>query len=166
MRSSPLCGCTRRIESREDLQRYVDAAFAEQRAGTALPFATVAARTGEVIGTTRFANMSTEFLRAEIGWTWLGGQWQRTAANTEAKLLMLRHAFESWGTRRVEFKTSARNAKSRAALLRIGAVEEGVLRHHMTHADGTPRDSVYYSIIRDEWPGVKARLIERLDRDS
>lgn len=152
-----------RIESREHLAQYVETALAEQKAGVALPFVTIAAATGAVIGSTRFGNISAEFRRVEIGWTWLSEAWQRTAANSEAKLLMLRHAFETWDARRVEFKTSARNAKSRAALLRIGAVEEGILRHHMTHADGTPRDSVYYSILRDEWPGVKARLMERLD---
>ena len=157
---------TNRIENRAELERYVEAALAEQQSGTSLPFATIAAATGQVIGSTRFGNLSTEFRRAEIGWTWLSVSWQRTAANTEAKFLMLRHAFETWNARRVEFKTSARNTKSRTALLRIGAVEEGVLRHHMTHADGTPRDSVYYSIIHDEWPAVKSRLIERLDRDA
>ena len=153
-----------RIESREDLLAYVDEALSEQQAGSSLPFATIAAATGEVIGSTRFGNIVPRFRRAEIGWTWIGEAWQRTAVNTEAKLLMLQHAFETWDFRRVEFKTSARNAKSRQALLRLGAVEEGTLRQHMTHADGTPRDSVYYSILRDEWPTVKARLIGRLDR--
>lgn len=153
-----------RIGNRQDLLAYVDEALAEQKAGSSLPFATIAAATGEVIGSTRFGNIVPQFQRAEIGWTWVGEAWQRTAVNTEAKLLMLQHAFEAWEFRRVEFKTSARNAKSRQALLRLGAVEEGTLRQHMTHADGTMRDSVYYSILRDEWPAVKARLIERLDR--
>lgn len=156
---------TNRIEDRADLVRYIDAAIAERAAGTGIPFATVVAATGEVIGSTRFGNIVPEYWRAEIGWTWLAGKWQRTAANTEAKLLMLQHAFETWGMRRIEFKTSARNDKSRAALLRLGAVEEGILRRHMTHADGSSRDSVYFSIISEEWPAVKARLMARLDGD-
>lgn len=153
-----------RIENRSDLVGYVEEALVEQESGSGLPFVTIAAATGEVIGSTRFGNIVTRFLRAEIGWTWVSERWQRTAANTEAKLLMLRHAFDVWGMRRVEFKTSARNDRSRAALLRLGATQEGILRHHMTHADGTLRDSVYFSILRDEWPAVSARLIDRLDR--
>lgn len=151
------------IESRADLERYVRDALNEQAAGTAVPFATVEVATNRVIGSTRFANIVAQFKRGEIGWTWLTPEFQRSAANTEAKLLMLTHAFESWGFRRVEFKTSTRNMKSRNALLRIGAVEEGIFRHHMTHADGSLRDTIWYSIIRDEWPAVKSRLRERLD---
>jgi RimJ/RimL family protein N-acetyltransferase len=96
--------------------------------------------------------------RAEIGGTWIAPAWQRTRANTEAKYLMLRHAFEVWKCLRVELKTHAQNAKSRAAILRIGATEEGTLRKHMVQADGSIRDSVYYSIVDDEWPNVKTRL--------
>lgn len=151
------------IETRADLEKYVSDALAEQAAGVAIPFATVDAATGEVIGSTRFAAIVPHFKRAEIGWTWLSAERQQTAANTEAKYLMLTHAFETWRLRRVEFKTSTRNEKSRTALLRIGAVQEGIFRHHMTHADGSLRDTVYYSIIRDEWPAVKARLRARLD---
>ena len=154
------------IETRADLERYVRDAIAEQAAGTAVPFATVEAATNRVIGSTRFANIVPQFKRGEIGWTWLTPEFQRSAANTEAKLLMLTHAFETWSFRRVEFKTSTRNMKSRNALLRIGAVEEGVFRHHMTHADGSLRDTIWYSIIRDEWPAVKARLRARLDAGS
>lgn len=151
------------IEKRADLEKYVNDALAEQAAGVAIPFATVDATTGEVIGSTRFAAIVPQFKRAEIGWTWLSAERQRTAANTEAKYLMLTHAFETWRLRRVEFKTSTRNEKSRNALLRIGAVQEGIFRHHMTHADGSLRDTVYYSILGDEWPAVKARLRARLD---
>ena len=151
------------IETRADLERYVRDAIAEQAAGTAVPFATIEVATNRVIGSTRFANIVPQFKRGEIGWTWLTPEFQRSAANTEAKHLMLSHAFETWGFRRVEFKTSTRNMKSRNALLRIGAVEEGVFRHHMTHADGSLRDTIWYSIIRDEWPAVKTRLRERLD---
>jgi RimJ/RimL family protein N-acetyltransferase len=94
----------------------------------------------------------------EIGWTWLGRAWQRTRANTEAKYLMLCHAFDTWGCLRVEFKTSALNHQSRAAIVRIGAQEEGILRRHMLNADGSRRDSVFFSVIVEEWPGVKQRL--------
>jgi RimJ/RimL family protein N-acetyltransferase len=152
---------TTRISGLADLESYVAAALADQRAGTALPFATVWRRTGEIIGSTRFGNALPSHLRVEIGWTWLGRQWQRTGANTEAKYLMLCHAFEVWGCRRVEFKTSTLNQRSRTAIQRLGAREEGVLRCHMINDDGTRRDSVYYSIIADEWPDTK-RHLERL----
>jgi RimJ/RimL family protein N-acetyltransferase len=145
-----------RVRDRGDLERYLEAALAEQRDGTALPFATVWRATGEVIGSTRFGNAAPAHRRVEIGWTWLARRWQRSGANTEAKYLMLRHAFERWGCVRVEFKTSALNQRSRAALQRIGAVE--VLRRHMINEDGSPRDSVYYSILADEWPRIRQRL--------
>jgi RimJ/RimL family protein N-acetyltransferase len=147
-----------RVDSRSAMERYVAQALAEQRAGTALPFATVLQTSGEVIGSTRFHSPAPEHRRVEIGWTWLGRAWQRTGANTEAKYLMLRHAFEQWRCMRVEFKTSTLNQRSRAALRRIGAVEEGVLRRHMINEDGTVRDSVYFSILLEEWPSVKLRL--------
>ncbi|MEO7711446.1 MAG: GNAT family protein [Gemmatimonadaceae bacterium] len=154
---------TTRVETRDDMQRYVEHALAEQAAGTALPFVTKARDSGEVIGSTRFANIVHEHARAEIGWTWISPRWQRTAVNTEAKYLMLRHAFERMECRRVELKTNALNARSRAAMLRIGATEEGTLRRHMINADGSPRDSVYFSIIAEEWPTVRARLEEMLN---
>lgn len=152
---------TTRISGLADLESYVAAALADQGAGTSLPFATVWRRTSEIIGSTRFGNALPSHLRVEIGWTWLGRQWQRTGANTEAKYLMLCHAFEVWGCRRVEFKTSTLNQRSRTAIQRLGAREEGVLRCHMINDDGTRRDSVYYSIIADEWPDTK-RHLERL----
>lgn len=140
------------------MAHYVRTALDERRAGTALPFATVWRETGQVIGSTRFGNASAANRRVEIGWTWLGGPWQRTRANTEAKYLMLRHAFDAWDCLRVEFKTSALNERSRAAILRIGAREEGILRRHMVNDDGSLRDSVYFSIIAEEWPEAKRRL--------
>ncbi len=153
-----------KVDSRAAMERYVAQALAEQRAGTALPFATVLQASGEVIGSTRFHSATPAHRRVEIGWTWLGRAWQRTGANTEAKYLMLRHAFERWDCLRVEFKTSTLNQRSRAALRRIGAVEEGVLRSHMINQDGTVRDSVYFSILQEEWPSVKLRL-ERMMRE-
>ena len=147
-----------RVEGRAGMQRYLDAALADQRAGSALPFATVLRATGEIIGSTRFGNAAPEHRRVEIGWTWLGRAWQRTGANTEAKYLMLRHAFTHWDCLRVELKTSALNLRSRAAILRLGAQEEGTLRRHMINEDGSVRDTVYFSVIAEEWPTVKRRL--------
>jgi RimJ/RimL family protein N-acetyltransferase len=150
------CWTTSQVHSEDDLRRYVKAALAMQAQGTALPFVTTHAATGQVVGSTRFANA--EGPRVEIGWTWIARPWQRTAINTEAKYLMLRHAFESLGLLRVELKTDALNARSRAAILRIGAREEGVLRKHMVTEGGRVRDSVLFSITDDEWPAVRARL--------
>ena len=152
------------IASIDDVRAYVDAALDAQRAGTALPFATTDAATGEVIGSTRFGNIDVANRRAEIGWTWLRRDRQRTGCNTEAKYLMLRHAFDVLGCIRVELKTDGLNQQSRAAILRIGAVEEGTLRAHMITASGRLRDSVYYSILDREWPAVRERLEGMLSR--
>jgi len=151
-----------KLRSAADLERYVTKALADQAEGTALPFATVWRESGRVIGSTRFGNIAMEHQRMEIGWTWIAAAWQRTAANTEAKLLMLSDAFDRLGTRRVEFKTSALNQRSRAALLRIGAIEEGTLRQHTVNEDGTIRDTVCFSILHNEWPKVRERLRARL----
>ena len=150
------------IASMEDMREYVEAALAAQAAGTALPFATLDASTGEVIGSTRFGNIDVANRHVEIGWTWLRRDRQRTACNTEAKYLMLSHAFDVLGCIRVELKTDALNQQSRAAILRIGAVEEGILRRHMITASGRTRDSAMYSILDREWPEVRRRLEEKL----
>ncbi len=139
------------IRSLEDMQRYVDVALAEQTAGHAVPFVTTDPTTGEIIGTTRFANISAPDHRVEIGWTWLRPDRQRTGANGEAKSLMLRQAFDEWGALRVEIKTDVRNARSRAAIERIGGTYEGVFRQHMVVREGRVRDTVYYSIIDTDW---------------
>jgi RimJ/RimL family protein N-acetyltransferase len=146
------------VHSEADMRAYVDAALQAQVAGTALPFVTTEAATGRVIGSTRFGNVDAGNRRVEIGWTWIAAPWQRTAVNTEAKYLMLRHAFETLGCLRVELKTDALNQKSRNAILRIGAKEEGILRKHQITELGRVRDSVYFSILDDEWPAAKARL--------
>jgi len=150
------------VRTPEEMRAFIETALAWQAAGTALPFATVAKATGRAIGSTRFANIDRANRHLEIGWTWLGPEWQRTAANTEAKYLMLRHAFETWGCLRVEFKTDALNERSRQALLSIGAQEEGTFRSHIITASGRIRDSVYYSIIASEWPTVKTHLEKKL----
>ena len=150
------------IRTPEDLRRYLQQALREQREGRSLPFATVERASGKPVGSTRFGSIEPAHRRVEIGWTWIGRDWQRTAINTEAKLLMLRHAFEVWGTQRVEFKTHALNYRSRTAIARLGAREEGTLRKHMLSERGVPRDSVYYSILDTEWPAVRAGLEDKL----
>ena len=156
---------TARIASAADMRQYLEAALAEQAAGTALPFCTVEQATNQVVGTTRFGNISLPNKRAEIGWTFVTPRCQRSPINTEAKYLMFRQAFEVWGLNRVELKTGSLNTKSRTAMLRIGCKEEGTLRRHMIHNDGFVRDTVYYSVIAEEWPEVKAHLERLLERD-
>lgn len=151
-----------RIHSLEDLDSYIEAALSLGRAGTAIPFATIDRANGRAIGSTRFANIDRASRRVEIGWTWLGREFQRRAFNTEAKLLMLVHAFEHMDCARVEFRVDALNAPSRAAVLRLGAKEEGTLRRHMIHPSGRWIDWVYYSILREEWPAVREGLEQKL----
>lgn len=153
-----------RVLDRQGMREYVESALDEQRRGASLPFATTLHATGQVVGCTRFANISVKDGRLEIGWTWIGRPWQRTAANTEAKYLMLRHAFEVLGCTRVELKTDGLNEKSRNAILRIGAKQEGILRRHTMTYSGRIRDTVYFSILDDEWPAVKAGLEAKLQR--
>ena len=150
------------VRDARDMRAYVETALEERARGASMPFVIVGQAAGEVIGSTRYANIEPVHRRLEIGWTWLTASHQRTGANTEAKLLLLAHAFETLGANRVELKTDALNAKSRAAIARIGAVEEGTFRSHMVIPwQDRVRDTVYFSIIRSEWPRTKARL-ERL----
>ncbi|HEY1214934.1 MAG TPA: GNAT family protein [Bryobacteraceae bacterium] len=151
-----------RLNGPEDIKTWLREGVADGERGASLPFATIEQRGGRVIGCTRFGNIDRHNLRVEIGWTWLLREWQRTGANREAKYLMLRHAFETWGVRRVEFKTHAADVHSRQALASLGAEEEGTLRKHMVMPDGSARDSVYFSIIDTEWAGIKARLEQRM----
>ena len=153
-----------RVTMPEQMRTYIDTALAAQAAGAALPFATTDIASGKSVGSTRFMNIDVGNQRVEIGSTFIGKPWQRTIVNTEAKYLMLRHAFETWNCLRVELKTDALNRRSREAILRIGAQEEGTFRHHMVTWSGRLRDTVYFSILRTEWPGVKANLELRLQR--
>lgn len=150
-----------RIRSQQEMAQFIDRAIAlaEQNAG--LGFAIFAQEHDAPIGSTGYWNVDHQHRRVEIGATWLNARWQRTAINTECKLLLLRHAFETLECIRVEFKTDATNTRSRVALKRIGATEEGTLRRHMVMPDGRLRDSVYYSILDREWPEISRRL-ERL----
>jgi RimJ/RimL family protein N-acetyltransferase len=152
----------RPIRQRVDLEDFIAEALAMRAAGTALPFVTILQATRRAIGSTRLANYERAHRRIEIGWTFIARAHQRSAVNTEAKLLMLAHAFEALDCLRVELKTDARNTQSREAILRLGAVEEGTFRSHMVVPDGRIRDSVYYSILAAEWPAVKAKLAARL----
>lgn len=152
------------VRTADEMRNYIETALKWQAEGTALPFAVVEKAPGRIVGSTRFANIDRKNHRLEIGWTWIGRKWQRTPVNTEAKYLMLRHAFETLGCIRVEFKTDSLNERSRNALLRIGAKEEGTFRNHMITASGRIRHSVYLSIIDSEWPEVKRALEEKLNR--
>jgi RimJ/RimL family protein N-acetyltransferase len=152
-----------RMKSLEDFQQVVGKALAEQERGESTVFATKERSSGRVIGSTRFMNIDRANRRVEIGSTWIAPAWQRTGVNSEAKYLMLRHAFEAWKCFRVELKTDALNHRSRNAILRIGAKEEGTLRRHVVTWTGRVRDSVYFSILDSEWPEVKLRL-EKLAR--
>ena len=149
---------TNRVGSREELRVYLAAALREQAEGRSLPFATVDKPSGRIAGSTRFGNIDRHNRRVEIGWTWVGRSFQRSYVNTEAKYLMLRHAFETLGCVRVELKTNVLNRRSRDAMLRIGCVEEGVFRRYQRNEDGTWRDTIFYSVIETEWPAVKQRL--------
>ncbi|HWP81696.1 MAG TPA: GNAT family protein [Bacteroidota bacterium] len=149
---------TANIQTKDEMRSYIETALEWQREGTALPFALIERASGKAVGSTRYANIEREHRRLEIGWTWVARPWQRTAINTEAKYLLLRHAFETLGCIRVEFKTDSLNQQSRNALLRIGAKEEGMFRNHMITQAGRYRHSVYFSIIESEWPEVKKRL--------
>jgi RimJ/RimL family protein N-acetyltransferase len=148
------------------MRAHVQLALDQQACGLALPFAIVDASSGEVIGCTRLANIDAANRRLEIGWTWLAVSHQRTAANTNAKRLLLGHAFDALGAMRVELKTDALNEKSRNAILRIGATQEGIFRKHLITASGRVRDTVYFSILDTEWPDVRRHLDVRLARSD
>jgi N-acetyltransferase len=152
------------MKTPEDFDRFVAKTLEEQQRGESVPFATVERSSGQVIGSTRFMNIDRVNRRVEIGSTWIAPAWQRTVVNTEAKYLMLRHAFDVWGCARVELKTDALNQKSRDAILRLGAKEEGTLRKHVLTWTGRIRDSVYFSILDTEWPEVKTKLEGKLGR--
>jgi RimJ/RimL family protein N-acetyltransferase len=151
------------VGTREEMRNYIDTALHEQDAGVSLPFAVIDCQSGRAIGSTRYGAINLPHRRVEIGWTWYGGAFQRTPVNTECKLLLLTHAFERLGMIRVEFKTDALNDKSRNALQRIGALQEGIFRKHLICASGRIRDTVYFSILDSEWP-EKKRALETLLR--
>lgn len=153
---------TNEVKNFEDMKRYVETALEEFERKVSLPFVTIDKRKDVIVGSTRFGNIDGKNKKTEIGWTWINPRWQRTFINTEAKLLMLAHAFETWNCIRVELKTDALNEKSRNAILRIGAKEEGILRRHLITDAGRIRDTVYFSILDTEWQDVKKNLRSKL----
>ena len=146
------------------MERWIETAQLAQAAGHELPFVIVSRETGKIVGSTRYLNIMAKDRGLEIGWTWLTPAVQRTGINTECKYLLLRHAFETLGAIRVQLKTDSRNEQSQRAIERIGGVKEGVLRNHVVMPDGYLRHSVYYSVIDSEWPSVKARLEQMMQR--
>jgi RimJ/RimL family protein N-acetyltransferase len=152
------------VETREQMRAYIELALTERANGVSMPFAQIERASGRVIGSTRYMNIEKNHRRLEIGSTWIAPKWQRSAINTEAKYLLLRHAFEDLGCMRVELKTDSMNEKSRNAILRIGAKQEGIFRNHMLTSSGRVRHTVYFSVIDSEWAGVKAELERRLGR--
>ena len=151
-----------RLATEDDLRRWLDGTLEEQAAGRSIPFATVERASGRVVGSTRYGHLDVDNRHVEIGWTWIAPAWQRTPVNTEAKYLMLGHAFEVWACHRVELKTDVLNVRSRRAIERLGAKEEGVFRKYQRSQGGRMRDTVMYSILDSEWPEVKAGLERRL----
>lgn len=150
------------VPTRDTMAAYIASALEAQAQGRELPFVIIRKSSGQIVGTTRFYDIERNERRVAIGYTWLAATAQRSAVNTEAKLLLLTHAFESWQFIRVELITDVLNQQSRAAILRLGAKQEGVLRNHMAMPDGRYRDSVCFSIVESEWPEVKARLEAKL----
>ncbi len=146
------------LRSPEDAESMIRQALIETEARREVAFAIVATASGKVVGSTRFLDIQRPHRALEIGWTWIGTSWQRTAINTECKLLLLGHAFDTLGAHRVTLKTDARNDRSQRAIERIGGVREGVLRRHRVCWDGFVRDTVYYGVVDHEWPAVRIRL--------
>ena len=152
------------VATPSDMKAYVELAMTERANGVSMPFAQIERSSGRVIGSTRYMNIEKAHRRLEIGSTWIAPAWQRSAINTEAKYLLLRHAFEDLGCMRVELKTDSLNEKSRNAIWRIGAKQKGLFRNHMRTSTGRVRHTVYFSVIDSEWPGVKVELERRLGR--
>ena len=156
----------RQLDTLAAVSAWIVLALSERKKGTQMPFAILDQRDNRVAGTTRYMDIQPANRGVEIGWTWIGVPWQRTAINTECKYLLMQHAFEAQGAIRLQLKTDLRNTRSQAAIERIGAKREGVLRKHMLLHDGQMRDSVYFSVLAEEWPEVKTRLAARLRADA
>ena len=146
------------LSSVSDAEEWIKACLKESAAGTRVTFTVVHLESGKAVGSTAYIDIVREHRTLEIGMTWYATAWQRTGVNTECKYLLLRHAFEDLAARRVSLKSDSRNERSRRAILRLGAVEEGTLRNHRIARDGVDRHTVYYSVIESEWPVVKERL--------
>jgi len=154
------------VTTEEKMRAWVREILSRQARGTDLVFAVIHLASGRAVGSTRYMDIQPQNNALEIGGTWYAAAHQRTAVNTECKLLMLTHAFEKLGAARVQIKTDLRNERSQRAIERLGAVREGVLREHMLMPDGYRRSSVYYSILAREWPTIKVRLTEKLAQNA
>jgi N-acetyltransferase len=144
-----------KIVTQDDLQQYLKTAIQHRETGQAVPFTIIDKQTNTIAGSTRYGNISFDHKRLEIGWTWLGVEFQKTGLNRACKYELLQYAFETLHMQRVELKTDALNTNSREAMRKMGATEEGILRRHMITEGGRSRDSVYFSIIADEWPKIR-----------
>lgn len=151
-----------KVRNKAELKRIIESAIAEREKGTQIPFIVLLKKTDKIVGSTRFLDISEAHKSLEIGWTWYSPDYWRTSVNTESKFLMLQYAFEKMGVNRVQFCTDLRNIRSQTAIARIGAQKEGVLRKHRIIADGYVRDTVIFSILKEEWPQIKTGLQEKL----
>lgn len=146
------------ITSGDDLKQFIRQAMEDREAGRSVPFIVMDKQTTAIAGSTRFGNLDEKNKRVEIGWTWLAKEFHGTGLNKAMKYVMLQHAFEVWNLNRVEIKTNEKNERSRRAIESIGGKYEGLLRSHMINGDGTVRNTVYYSIIKEEWPAVRDKI--------
>ncbi len=151
-----------KVRNKAEMKKIIVSAIAEREKGTQLPFTVIDKKTGEIVGSTRFMDISEVHKSLEIGWTWYNPEYWRTRINTESKFLLLQYVFETMGLNRVQFCTDSRNVRSQAAIARLGAVREGVLRKHRIIADGYVRDTVVFSILKEEWPKIKRELQEKM----
>ncbi len=156
---------TKRVKTHDDLRNWMNTALQAKAAGTSLPWVTVLKSENRVIGSTRFADLDLTHRTVELGNTWLAPQYHGTGLNPEVKLLQLAYAFEDLKLNRVAFKTHHENLQSQAAMRKMGAIEEGTFRNHYVMPDGTQRHSVWFSIIREDWPQVRSRLEQRLQQE-
>ncbi|MBT2639536.1 MULTISPECIES: GNAT family protein [unclassified Bacillus (in: firmicutes)] len=153
-----------KVRNKDEMEKVIEAAMAERKKGTQIPFTVLNKKIGKIVGSSRFLDISEPHRSLEIGWTWYSPEYWRTSVNTETKMLMLQYAFEEMGVNRVQFCTDSRNVRSQTAIARLGAQKEGVLRKHRIIADGYVRDTVVFSILKEEWPKVKTGLQEKLNR--
>jgi len=151
------------LADEKQLQHWFELAFSERAANTRRPFAIIDKQTGQIGGSSSLGNISMHDLRAEIGWSWLGPSFRSTGLNKHAKYAMMKYAFETMNFERVEFKTDVLNARARQGLKNVGGIEEGILRSHMTMWNNRRRTSIYYSVLKDEWQGVKERIFKGFD---
>ena len=157
---------TLNLSDDEQLQKWMDAAFADHQAGTRIPFTIIEKSSGSIAGSMSIGNISVYDQRAEIGWSWLGKEFRGTDINRHAKYSMMKHIFDELNFERLEFKTDVLNERARQGLRKIGALEEGILRSHMKMWNNRRRTSIYYSILKNEWPDVKQRIFKDIEDEN